>query len=32
LLVEELRQWLMSHITQEDAAFGLYLKKQGAAA
>ncbi|HET6932432.1 MAG TPA: hemerythrin family protein [Candidatus Acidoferrum sp.] len=31
VLVQELRQWLMSHIAQEDAAFGLYLKNQGAA-
>ena len=31
VLVQELRQWLLSHIAQEDAAFGLYLKKQGAA-
>ncbi len=31
VLVQELRQWLMSHIAQEDAAFGLYLAKQGAA-
>jgi hemerythrin len=29
--VQELRQWLMAHIAQEDASFGLYLKKQGAA-
>jgi hemerythrin-like metal-binding protein len=32
VLVQELRQWLTAHIAQEDAAFGLYLKKQGAAA
>jgi hemerythrin len=31
VLVQELRQWLMAHISQEDAAFGLYLKKEGAA-
>jgi hemerythrin len=32
VLVEELRQWLVTHIAQEDAAFGIYLKKQGAEA
>lgn len=32
LLVQELRQWLVTHIAQEDAAFGAYLKEQGAAA
>ena len=32
VLVQELRQWLVTHIAQEDAAFGLYLKKPGAAA
>ena len=32
VLVEELRGWLVTHIAQEDAAFGLYLKNQGAAA
>ena len=32
VLVQELRQWLVTHIAQEDAAFGLYLKKQGASA
>src|ERR1700751_112176 len=31
-LVQELREWLVPHIAQEAAAFGLYLKKQGAAA
>ena len=31
-LVQELREWLVTHIAQEDAAFGHYLKKQGAAA
>jgi hemerythrin-like metal-binding protein len=31
VLVQELRQWLTAHIAQEDAAFGLYLKNQGAA-
>lgn len=32
VLVQELRQWLVTHIAQEDAAFGVYLKQQGAAA
>lgn len=32
VLVQELRQWLVTHIAQEDAAFGVYLKNQGAAA
>ena len=33
VLVQELREWLVTHITQEDAAFGSYLKtKEGAAA
>ena len=32
VLVQELRQWLVTHIAQEDAAFGAYLKEQGAAA
>jgi len=33
VLVHELREWLVSHIAQEDAAFGSYLKKkEGAAA
>ena len=31
VLVQELRTWLVTHIAQEDAAFGLYLKNQGAA-
>ena len=31
VLVQELRQWLVTHIAQEDAAFGIFLKKQGAA-
>jgi hemerythrin-like metal-binding protein len=31
-LVQELRQWLVAHIAQEDAAFGHYLKQQGAIA
>jgi hemerythrin len=32
LLVQELREWLVTHIAQEDAAFGIYLKKQGVTA
>ncbi|HXH68311.1 MAG TPA: hemerythrin family protein [Candidatus Limnocylindrales bacterium] len=32
VLVQELREWLVTHIAQEDAAFGIYLKKQGASA
>jgi|SRR5208283_701882 len=33
VLVEELREWLVTHIAQEDAAFGSFLKKkEGAAA
>jgi hemerythrin len=33
VLVQELREWLVAHIAQEDAAFGSYLKKkEGAAA
>ncbi|HEV2103058.1 MAG TPA: hemerythrin family protein [Candidatus Acidoferrum sp.] len=32
VLVQELREWLVTHIAQEDAAFGIYLKKQGTAA
>jgi hemerythrin len=32
VLVQELREWLVTHIAQEDAAFGSYLKKQWAAA
>jgi len=32
VLVQELRTWLVTHIAQEDAAFGIYLKQQGAAA
>ncbi len=33
VLVKELRDWLVQHITSEDAAFGAYLKtKEGAAA
>jgi hemerythrin len=32
VLVQELREWLVTHIAQEDAAFGIYLKKQGVTA
>jgi hemerythrin-like metal-binding protein len=32
VLVQELRAWLVTHIAQEDAAFGVFLKKHGAAA
>jgi len=32
VLVQELREWLVTHIAQEDAAFGVYLKKQGVTA
>lgn len=30
-LIHELRDWLLTHIATEDAAFGEYLKKEGSA-